>query len=275
MINLLSRFAEAESKGPAIHITPSELFTYNGLHISNSMFYGVITSLVILLGLIVIARKMTLRPKRGIFQLVEIGTEFIISTIQNSLGSREKAIEYAPFFTSAFFFVMFSNWLGLLPGVGEAITYNHAPLFRPFTADLNGTLAASTVMMILVQVFAIRESGFKKHIRHYFAGSLKNPATYLLGIFELFSELTRIGSLALRLFLNVAIGEIIISIFTYLGSKIGPVTALPFVGLELFVGALQAYIFTMLTIMYLSAAIHHDHESEDHLQAELAKEATA
>lgn len=275
MINFLSRLAAAETKGPAIHITPANLFTVGGHEVTNSMLYGVITSLFIVIVLIIIARKMTLRPKRGIFQLVEIGTEFIISTIQNSLGSREKAIKYAPFFTSAFFFVMFSNWLGLLPGVGEAFTYNGSPLLRPFTADLNGTLAASTVMMILVQIFAINESGFKKHIRHYFAGSLKNPATYLLGIFELFSELTRIGSLALRLFLNVAIGEIIISIFTYLGSKIGPLTALPFVGLEMFVGALQAYIFTMLTIMYLSAAINHDHESEDHLQTELAKEASA
>jgi F-type H+-transporting ATPase subunit a len=271
MPNLLSLFAATEENGPAIHITPGELFKIGEYSITNSILYGAISSIIIIILLSVTARRMTIRPKRGFVQFVEIGTEFIISTIQNSLGSRKKAIKYAPFFATAFFFVMFSNWLGLAPGVGEALTYNENPVLRPFTADLNGTLAASTVMMILVQYFAIRESGFVKHIRHYFAGSLKNPATYLLGVFELFSELTRIGSLALRLFLNVAIGEIIIAIFTYLGSFAAPITALPFIVLELFVGALQAYIFTMLTIMYLSAAIKHDHDAQTVAANEMAK----
>lgn len=263
MFNILQLFAASEKSGPAIHITPAELFTIGGFSITNSMFYGAISSILIITLLIIAARKMTIKPKQGFVQLVEIGTEFIVGTIENSMGSRKKAIYYAPFFTSAFFFVMLSNWLGLLPGVGEALTFSDTPLLRPFTADLNGTLAASTVMMILVQYFAIRENGFKGYMRHFFAGSLKNPATYLLGVFELFSELTRIGSLALRLFLNVAIGEIIIAIFTYLGSFAAPITALPFILLELFVGALQAYIFTMLTIMYLSAAIKHDHDADD------------
>jgi F-type H+-transporting ATPase subunit a len=258
---LLTRFA---ADGPAIHITPAELFTWHGISITNSILYAWISSLLILVVLVITARRMTLRPKRGFTQLVEIGTEFIISTLAGSLGSRAKATKYAPYFVTTFFFVMFSNWLGLLPGVGEAITYNETPVFRPFTADLNATLAAATVMMVLVQVFAIRESGIKKHIRHYFAGSLKNPMTWFLGVFEMFSELTRIASLALRLFLNVAIGEVIIAIFTYLGAFAAPITALPFLFLELFVGALQAYIFVMLCVMYLSAAIHHDHDEAEH-----------
>ncbi|MDQ3065368.1 MAG: F0F1 ATP synthase subunit A [bacterium] len=271
MINLLSIFAATEESGPAIHITPGELFKIGEYSITNSILYGTISSIIIIILLTIAANRMTIKPKKGLIQFVELGTEFIISTIQGSLGSRKKAIRYAPFFTTAFFFVMLSNWLGLAPGVGEALTYNNNPVLRPFTADLNGTLAASTVMMVMVQYFAIRESGFAKHIRHYFAGSLKNPATYLLGVFELFSELTRIGSLALRLFLNVAIGEIIIAIFTYLGSFAAPITALPFIVLELFVGALQAYIFTMLTIMYLSAAIKHDHDVETVVANEMAK----
>ncbi len=267
MIKMITSLMAA-GDGPEIHITPGGLFEIGGYTITNSMLYGVISSLLIILVLVWAAQKMTIRPKRGFIQFVEIGTEFIISTIQNSLGSRKKAIKYAPFFASAFFFVMFSNWLGLLPGVGGALTYHGTPVFRPFTADLNGTLAASAVMMFFVQVFAIRESGFVGHLRHFFAGSLKNPATYLLGIFEVFSEFTRIFSLALRLFLNVVIGEVIISIFSWLGSYAAPVAALPFVILELFVGALQAYIFTMLTIMYLGAAISHGHETEEHIQQE-------
>lgn len=264
------RILAAES-GPVIHITPLEIFQLEGISITNSIFYAWISSLAICIFLIIIARKMTVKPKQGVFQLIEVGTSFVISTIESAMGSRKKAVKYAPFFASTFFFVMLSNWLGLIPGVGDAFTRNEVPLFRPFTADLNATLAASTIMMILVQYFAIKESGIVKHIRHYFAGSLKNPATYLLGIFEVFSELTRIFSLALRLFLNVAIGEIIIAIFTYLGSFAAPLTVSPFIILKLFIGALQAYIFTMLTIMYLSAAIKHDREHEvvEHLHADL------
>ncbi len=275
MLRFLSVFAAVEESGPAIHMTPGELFTLGGISVTNSMVWGAVSSLFIILLLVTVARRMTIRPKRGFTQFVEIGTEFIISTIQSAVGSRKKAIKYAPYFVTAFFFVMFTNWLGLIPGGGEAVVYNNQPIVRPFTADLNGTLAASLVMMVLVQYFAIRDLGGKKYLRHFFAGSLKNPATYLLGVFEMFSELTKVGSLALRLFLNVAIGEAIIAIFTYLGSFAAPITVLPILILELFIGALQAYIFTMLTIMYLSAAIKHNHEAEDLERHELAKQAAS
>jgi F-type H+-transporting ATPase subunit a len=275
MTTLLTKLAEASESGPSIHITPEGLFEIGGLTITNSMAYGLVSSTIIVLFLIYVANKMTIRPKKGVVQLVEIASEFVFSTVQGALGSRKLAVKYAPYFTAAFFFVMLSNWLGLIPGVGEALTLNETPVLRPFTADLNGTIAASLVMMVLVQIFAIKETGFHNYVRHFFAGSLKNPATYLLGFFEIFSEIIRVFSLALRLFLNVAIGEIIIAIFTYLGSFLAPVTALPFVMLELFVGALQAYIFTMLTIMYLGAAIKHDHEREEHVQIEESRTAAA
>jgi F-type H+-transporting ATPase subunit a len=232
------------------------------------MLYGTVCAILTIAVLIYIANRMTLRPKGGLTQIIEIGTDFITNLLRSALDSEEKAVKYAPYFVSIFFFIMFSNWLGLMPGVGEAFSSNDQPLFRPFTADLNGTLAAATVSWVLVQYFAIKESGVLRHLRHYFNGSFKNPITLLLGIFEMFSDVTRIFSLALRLFLNVAIGEIIIAVFTALGGIIGPITALPFTILELLVGALQSYIFVMLSIMYLAVAVKHgghsDHES-DHL----------
>jgi F-type H+-transporting ATPase subunit a len=261
----LLRFA-AESEGPAVHITPGELFEIGGYTITNSMLYGWICSFVIVVLLIVLARKVSLKPKGGLTQFIEIGSDFIANQMTGALGSRKKALQYAPYFTTFFFFIMLSNWFGLLPGVGEAITLSDNPVFRPFTADLNGTLAIAAFIMILVQYFAIKESGFIKHIRHYFNGSLLNPFTIFLGVFEMFSELIRVFSLALRLFLNVTIGEVIIAVFTYLGSFAAPLTSLPFVILELAVGALQAYIFVMLSMTYLSVAIKHgaEHEAEDH-----------
>lgn len=262
--NLLTRFA-AET-GPLVHITPSELFKIGNYSVTNSIFYAWVSTLVILLLSITVARMVRVKPRRGVIQLFEAGTDFITNMISSAMGSREKAIKYAPYFVTIFFFILLSNWLGLLPGVGEAFTYNGVPLLRPFTADINGTLAVAVVSMFFIQLFSIRESGFLPHLRHYFNGSLKNPMTWFLGLFEILGEFTRVGSLALRLFLNVAIGEIIITVFSFLGSKAAPLTSLPFVILEMLVGALQAYIFVMLSVMYLAVAVkhHEQHEAEDH-----------
>lgn len=256
---IISKVAET---GPSVHITPLEVFKIGSFSISNSMLYGWISALFICVTLITVARMAKVHPRRGLIQLVEAGTDFIINLVSNSLGSRQKALKYGPYFATLFFFVLLSNWLGLLPIVGNSIRVGETPLLRPFTADLNGTLAAAVVTMVLVQTFAIKESGLVKHMRHYFAGSLKNPATYLFGIFEIFTEFTRVISLALRLFLNVVIGEIIISVFAFLGKNASPLTSLPFIILELVVAGLQAYIFVMLSVTYLSVAIKHDHDDE-------------
>jgi F-type H+-transporting ATPase subunit a len=267
---LLSRFAES---GPTVHITPLEIFKIGNFTITNSILYAWVCSILILILSIVVARMVRVKPRKGFIQFFELGTDFITNLIASAMGSREKAIKYAPYFVSIFFFIVLSNWLGLLPGVGEAITHHGVPVFRPFTADLNGTLAVACVSMFFIQLFSVREAGLLPHLRHYFNGSLKNPMTIFLGLFEILGEFTRIGSLALRLFLNVAIGEIIISVFAYLGKFAAPLTSLPFVILEMLVGALQAYIFVMLSVMYLAVAVkhHEQHESEDHAEPTTAK----
>ena len=264
--SILARFA-AESAGPAVHIAPGQLFTIHGYPITNSMVFAWICSVFIIFLLTAVARRMTLRPKGGFTQIVEIGSDFITGVIEGSLGDHEKALQYAPYFATIFFFIMITSIFGLLPGVGEAFTYHGTPVFRAFTADLNGTLAAAVISMTLIQYFAIRESGPIKHLRHYFAGKLWNPLTYLVGIYEVFNELIRVFSLALRLFLNIAIGEIIISVFAYLGKFAAPVTAFPFLFLELGVCVLQSYIFVMLSVTYLSLAVSHGHDEAEALES--------
>lgn len=263
MVNSLFRHLAEDS--PAVHIAPGGLFQIHGFTITNSMLFAWICSVFFIILFTVIARRMTMRPRGGFTQIVEIGADFVTGTLENSLGDHDMAIKYAPFFVSVFFFIAFSNLFGLLPGVGEALTYHGTPVFRAFTADLNGTLAAASISMIAIQYFAFRESGVIRHLRHYFSGNLKNPLTYLAGVYEVFNEVIRVGSLALRLFLNIAIGEIIISVFAFLGKFAAPLTSLPFVGLEIGVCLLQAYIFVMLSITYLSLAVKHgeEHEAED------------
>lgn len=254
--HLLTRLA-ADS-GPTVHVAPAGVFQLGGLTVTNSMLYGWACILVIIVFLIWVARKVTVHPRGGVIQFIEAGVEFITNLVEGSFDNKETGRKYVPFFVTIFFFILLSNWLGLLPIVGEGFHRGDFPLLRPFTADLNGTLAAGLVTMLLVYGASIRESGgVIKYLRHFFIGSPLNPLYLIIGLLEMLTDLTRVFSLSLRLFLNITIGEIVIAVFAYLGHFLAPLTALPFTLVELFVGALQAYIFTVLSVMYLAIAVNH------------------
>lgn len=267
-----TRFAaEAAHDGPHIAIAPEKLFTIGPFEITNSILYGWIVGIALIALMTYAARRAKVKPVGGLVQFVEMGAAFIIGILESNLGSRAKAVKYAPLFIAIFFFVLCNNWFGLLPGTGEAITIGEAPLFRAFTADLNGTIALAVSAIFVVQYCAVKEKGGMEHLKHYFGGNFKNPINIFVGILEMFGELTRVISLSLRLFLNVLIGEILISIFSYLGKIATPITTLPFIGMEIFVGFVQAYIFTMLCITYLGIATSHAEHDDDHSTAIIEK----
>ena len=271
---LLSRFADS---GPSVHVAPGTDFTIAGLPITNSILYGWLICALIIVLLTYVARKATVHPKGGIVQYIEAGVTFVIDLVEGAFTDRAVGRKYVPFFVTLFFLVLLNNWSGLIPGVGDAIQIHGHPLLRPMTADLNLTLALGLVTMIVVYVASIRElGGIGKYIRHFFMGSPLNPLYLVIGLIEMLTDLTRALSLALRLFLNMAIGEIVIAVFAYLGSLLAPanvlspITALPFTLLELGVGALQAYIFVILGVNYLAISVNsaHDHDLTEDESAE-------
>jgi F-type H+-transporting ATPase subunit a len=260
MLSLLSHFAES---GPVVHVAPGADFSIGGVSITNSIFYGWIISVVLIIGLCWIARKVTVHPKGGIIQYVEALVDFATDLVEGAFTNKSIGRKYVPFFVTLFFFILLHNWSGLIPGVGDAVQVHGHPLLRPMTADLDTTLAMGLVTMGLVYAASIKEvGGFGKYIRHFFMGSPLNPLYLVIGLIEMLTDLTRALSLALRLFLNMAIGEIVIAVFAYLGgllapgSVLSPITALPFTLLELGVGALQAYIFVILAVNYLAISVN-------------------
>ncbi len=268
MFSLLSQFAASD--GPTVHVAPTTVFTIAGIHITNSILYGWIISLAMIWLLVSVARKVTIKPKAGFVQYIEAGVDFIVNLVVGAFNDKKVGRKFVPFFVTLFFFILIHNWSGLVPGVGEAIQIHGQPLLRPFTADLNATLAIGLVTMIVVYIASIREvGGFTKYIRHFFIGSPFNPLYFTIGLIEMLTDLTRLFSLALRLFLNVTIGEIVIAVFAYLGSLLAPVsilspiTAIPFTLLELGVGALQAYIFVILGVNYLAITVNSAHAHND------------
>jgi F-type H+-transporting ATPase subunit a len=257
--------------GPTVHIAPGPVWQLGSVAITNSILYGWICVVGISAFLIWVARHVTVKPKGGVIQYVEVAVSFITDLVESAFDDEKIGRKYVPYFVTVFFFILLNNWLGLLPIVGEGFKSGSLPLFRPFTGDLDGTLALGLVTMLLVYTASIRESGGPvRYMKHFFVGNPLNPIYLLVGILEMFTDLTRVISLSLRLFLNVAIGEILIAVFSYLGHIAAPITALPFTLLEIAVGALQAYIFTILAVMYLAIAVnhtnaHHNDLTEDDL----------
>jgi F-type H+-transporting ATPase subunit a len=262
-------FAAGDS-GIHVSLKAEPVFTVGNVTVTNSMIYGVVVAAFMAFVLILISRKSSVKPKKGLVAILEIIIEFVIGVLEGAFGNRKQAVQYAPIFGVFFMFILFSNVMGLLPIVGPGISVPYEgvniPIFRPFTADLNGTLVMAVIAIFVVQVLSIRAQGFKGHMQHYFSDKPWNPINFFIGILEVFGELTRILSLALRLFLNTAVGEILIAVFTSLILANGrtPFAVIPIILFELLVAGIQAYVFTVLSATYLALAISHAHLEEEH-----------
>jgi len=139
-------------------------------------------------------------------------------------------------------------------------------LFRAPTSDLNTTFALAIVSVILIQYAAISSLGIKKYTNKFFnfkihkkgvMGVFEAGIGSFVGILELLSEFTKILSFAFRLFGNIFAGEVLILVISALTFSLG---TLPFLGLEVFVGLIQGFVFTMLTLVFISVSItDHSH----------------
>lgn len=252
----------------AIHISlkAEKLFTLGPVTVTNSMLYGAIIAVLLTVVMARVARRVTVKPQKGAAGPVELIVDYVLNLIEGPLGSRAAAVKFAPYFATYFLFILFSNLTALLPIVGPGLTLavsgEKTPLFRPFTADLNGAIALSVIAIVMVQILSIREQGGKNHLKHYFSDKPANPINFFIGILEVFGEFTRILSLSLRLFLNTAVGEILVAVFTSMIIAGGrtPLAVLPILLFEMLVAGIQAYVFTVLAATYLGLATAHHNE---------------
>lgn len=262
---LLTKFASGGI--PEIHIAPQTVFHWGPVTITNSILYGWISIVIMTIAFIMVARRISIHPKGGFIQFVEAVAEYMSETVQDAFSNKERSYKYVLYFVTIFFFLLANNLLGIIPGVGEPFTSHGNALLRPMTADFNATLAMAVVTMGLVYISSLREVGFRSYIAHFFMGSAKNPLYLFIGLIEMVTDLVRVISLSLRLFLNVAIVEAIVVVFAYLGHILAPITATPFYFLDIFDDILQAFIFALLGVMYLATAVNHvdEHNQEQSL----------
>jgi len=228
--------------------------------ITNSLLTSWIATIFLVVIGIISTRNLAMIPK-GIQNFFEMIVEFLLKTVDDVIQDEEKTKKYFPLLATIFLFIIANNWLGLLPGVGTIGIHEHGkfiPLLRAGNADLNTTLALAVVAVVSIQIFGILAIGFAKYSGKFI--NFKNPISFFVGILELISELSRLVSFSFRLFGNIFAGEVLLAVIAYLLPFLGP---LPFYALEIFVGFIQALVFTMLTLVFIKMAIT-DHATESH-----------
>jgi len=263
MMNPLTQFA-AES-GPHVSLVAEEVFNIGGFPITNAIVLGII-GYAIIIALFLHVRNVVLKEKkRGFFvRLIVWAYEGLLRTVENVIGDKETARRLAPLPISMFFFIIIQYYLGILPFVGP-IMIGDIPVFRGFAADLNTTFGLAIITLVVAQVYAARAHGFWGNIGRYLRNPFKDPAGAFEGILEIIAEFSRTVALSFRLFGNVFAGEVLLIMIGFLTSYFAVFALPPFYIFELFIGGIQAYIFFMLTVVFISLgmASHGDSHAHD------------
>jgi len=237
-----------------ISLKAEKLFTIGNFEVTNGLFLALIASFILIFFAVIFRKKINLVPGK-IQVVIEAGIEYFLGLMSSILGSREAAEKYLPLIATIFIFILTSNWLGLLPGVGSFyLRENDAmvPLLRSPAADLNFTLAYAVIAVLATNFFGIIILGIFTHLKKFL--NFSSPLKFFVGILEFISELARILSFSFRLFGNIFAGEVLLTVVFFLAPYVIPI---PFIFMELFVGVIQAFIFAMLTLVFLASHIQH------------------
>jgi F-type H+-transporting ATPase subunit a len=243
----------------SISLRAEDIFHIGSWPVTNAVLLAFFV--LVLLTMLAVILKSRLKTIPGMLQnIVEAIIEGALDLMDSVLGSRKQSEKYLPLVLTIFLFVLFSNWFGLVPGVGSIVIGHGAsavPLLRSPASDLNFTLALALIAVTMVNIFGIAAMGMKERVSVFF--NFSSPLKFFVGILELISEFARIISFTFRLFGNVFAGEVLLAIMALLVPYLVP---LPFMFLEIFVGFIQAFIFGMLTLVFVALAVT-PHEGEE------------
>jgi F-type H+-transporting ATPase subunit a len=266
-----SHGTEAHGNGHADHsVTPKavELFHIGPLPITNSMIYTWIIMAFIFLMVRMGTRQMSDKPSK-MQNFIEAAVEGLESMTAGML--EPKVVRWCfPMVATFFLFIVVSNLMGLLPGVGS-ITFKGNPIFRPPTADANTTIAMALVFFIMSTYWAVKYNGVGGLIKHIFGvkggmtGPIVIPLIFIfifIGLIEVMSILIRPVALAMRLYGNIYGGESVLTLMLH--TPPFGLAALPFYFMELLVACVQALVFTILCIAFIGTLCSHTEEEGGH-----------
>lgn len=238
-----------------ISLASEVLFHIGPLPVTNTLVTSWIGVAVICLIAYFGTRRNELIPK-GAQNFFESIIEAIYNLVHGITEDRKLTRRVIPIIGTFLIFITISNWIGLFPGVGTLGYYHmgeHGKEFVPFlrsaNSDLNMTLALGIISIVVTQFFGIAAIGFFKYSKKFINFSGVIP--FFVGILELVGEIAHLISFSFRLFGNVFAGEVLLAVIAYLVAYAAPV---PFYFLEIFVGFIQALVFSLLTLVFIKTA---------------------
>jgi F-type H+-transporting ATPase subunit a len=285
-------------------LAAEKMFEVAGLPITNSYINSTIALVIFIIFAFAIRSAIKKyydagKVPKGVLNFFESILEFLLHNMDGVTKDRKRSLKFLPIIGTLFLFILVSNWMGLLPGTGSIGIYQlhegHTaliPLFRPANTDLNMTIAMAVLAVVSSHIIGIFAIGFFKYTNKFIKlGDLYQAikslspikiltavVEFFVGILETISEFAKMMSLSLRLFGNIFAGEVLLTVMAGLltaiiknipvAESLPMVLALPFLGLELMVGAIQAVVFSMLTLVYLTMATDapHGEHKEDHTE---------
>jgi F-type H+-transporting ATPase subunit a len=247
---------------------------------------------IVAAGIIILAQRATRKIRANAEAVYEAPTgaqnfwEFLVEGLSNFLEEiigRDLAKKTFWFFATVFIFILFTNWFGLLPGVGTVgfgpdmngdgiPDFIATPLFRGGNADLNMTFAISSIFFVMWVVWALQFNGPVGFVKHLFApkgesqGAMKVMLIVVflaVGVLEVISIAFRPVSLSFRLFGNIFAGENLLESMQQVVPALGWLIPLPFYFMELLVGLVQALVFMLLTAVFTLLICSHDEEHHE------------
>lgn len=244
-----------------ISIAAEPLFHIGSFSVTNGMLTGIIGGLVTVAILFYVAGRLRRGKYNRFVGLVQWVFEGLLSQIYDIIPRRDIARKITPLAVTIFFVVLVNYWLSVIPGL-ESIKWNGVPVLRSLTADLNFTLGLAIITVITVQVYAIKYLGVFSNAGRYLRNPFKDPLGATEGFLELIGEFSRGIALALRLFGNAFAGEVLLVVIAILSSYLAGFVLPFFMAFELFIGLVQAYVFFVLTLIFTSLAVSHEHDGE-------------
>lgn len=252
------------SAGPVISLAAEPIAHWGTFPITNTLVLSLIISISLIVFAITLSGNIRKIPT-GIQNIVEMIIEGAIDFIDSIVQDRKQTYAFFPIVFTIFLFVIMSNWIELIPGLGSVGIWGEhlgetvlIPFIRSSSADMNVSLAIAIIAMFSVQAFGIMSLGVGGYAGKFLISPFKKP--YFIGTFvgllEIISEFAKVISFSFRLFGNIFAGEVLLLVIGFLAPYIIP---LPFLFLEIFVGFVQALVFSMLTLVFLKNAVtaHH------------------
>ncbi len=230
-----------------VSFAPEVLLQLGPIPITNTLLDTFLVDALLIGGVFYVNKRLALIPNN----FLQNAVESVIETFYNLTESvtQHAASKIFPYFMTFFLFILFTNWSGLIPGIGTIGIRNHGeiiPFFRGATSDLNTTLGLALVSAFATHALSIRTIGISDYLSRYFS---LNPINLFIGILEIISELTKVISLSFRLFGNIYAGEVVLLTVSSIFAFVFP---LPFLLLEVIVGVVQALVFSMLTMVFMA-----------------------